>query len=77
MLDGGTRDYLVPLSFVAEKEGMQKFTAVVSSLPGELTPQNNRHEFLHQGSEKQAARGTDRRFAEPGCGIHPACYGKR
>ena len=45
-LDRGTRDYLVPLSFVTEKEGMQKFTAEVSNLPGELTPQNNRMNFF-------------------------------
>jgi hypothetical protein len=45
-LDNGTRDYLVPLSFVTEKEGMQKFTAEVSNLPGELMPQNNRMSFF-------------------------------
>ena len=45
-LDIGTHDYLVPLSFVIEKEGMQKFTAEVSNLPGEITPQNNRMNFF-------------------------------
>ena len=45
-LDNGTRDYLVPLSFVAEKEGMQKFTAEVSNLPGELTTKNNQMNFF-------------------------------
>ena len=45
-LDVGTRDYLVPLSLVTEKEGMQKFTAEVSNLPGELTTQNNRSNFF-------------------------------
>ena len=45
-LDSGTRDYLIPLSFVTEKEGMQKFTAEVSNLPGELTQQNNRMSFF-------------------------------
>jgi hypothetical protein len=45
-LDSGTRDYLVPLTCVTEKEGMQKFTAEVSHLPGELTPQNNRMNFF-------------------------------
>jgi len=45
-LDSGTRDYLVPLSFVSEKEGIQKFTAEVSNLPGELTPQNNHMSFF-------------------------------
>ena len=45
-LDSGTRDYLVPLSFVTEREGIQKFTAEVSNLPGELTEQNNRLNFF-------------------------------
>lgn len=45
-LDVGTRDYLVPLSLVTEKVGMQKFTAEVSILPGELTGQNNRSNFF-------------------------------
>lgn len=45
-LDSGTRDYLIPLSFVTEKEGLQKFTAEVSNLPGELTTQNNRMNFF-------------------------------
>ncbi|MGD0036086.1 MAG: hypothetical protein ABSC53_02185 [Bacteroidota bacterium] len=45
-LNSGTCDYLIPLSFVTEKEGMQKFTAEVSNLPGELTPQNNRMSFF-------------------------------
>jgi len=45
-LDAGTRDYLVPLSWVTEKEGMQKCTAEVSSLPGELTAQNNHLNFF-------------------------------
>ncbi len=45
-LDSGTRDYIIPLSFVTEKEGMQKFTAEVSNLPGELTLQNNRMSFF-------------------------------
>jgi hypothetical protein len=45
-LDNGTRDYLVPLSLVTDKEGMQKFTTEVSNLPGELTPKNNRLNFF-------------------------------
>ena len=45
-LESGIRDYLVPLSFVAEKEGMQKYTAEVSSLSGELTSKNNRANFF-------------------------------
>ena len=46
MLDKGTRDYLVPLSFMTEKEGIRKFTAETSNLPGELTTQNNRMNFF-------------------------------
>ena len=45
-LDNGTRDYLVPLSFIPDKDGMQKFTAEVSNLPGELTLKNNRLNFF-------------------------------
>ena len=45
-VEHGIRDYLVPLSFIAEKEGLQKYTAEVSNLPGELTPQNNRMHFF-------------------------------
>ena len=46
MLERGTRDYLVPLTLTTEKIGIQKFTAEVSSLPGELTQQNNRTSFF-------------------------------
>jgi hypothetical protein len=46
ILDSGTRDYLVPLSFVTEKEGVHKFTAEVSNLQGELTQRNNRTSFF-------------------------------
>ena len=42
----GTRDYEVPLSFVPQKEGVQKFTVESSSLPGELTTRNNRSSFF-------------------------------
>ena len=45
-LDNGTRDYLVPLSLIPDKDGMQKFTAEVSNLPGELTLKNNRLNFF-------------------------------
>ena len=45
-LDSGTREYLVPLSIMPEHEGMQHFSAEVSSLPGELTLQNNRLKFF-------------------------------
>jgi hypothetical protein len=46
VLEPGTRDYLVPLSFIPEKEGMQKFEAEISQLPGELALQNNRMSFF-------------------------------
>ena len=41
VLEPGIRDYLVMLSYKPEKEGTQKFTVEVSTLPGELTSQNN------------------------------------
>ncbi len=41
VLEPGIRDYLVTLSYKPEKEGTQKFTVEVSTLPGELTSQNN------------------------------------
>ncbi len=41
-LDAGSRDYRVPLSFVAQGEGKQKLSVEVSDLPGELTTANNR-----------------------------------
>jgi hypothetical protein len=46
MLEPGTRDYLVPLSFIPEKEGTQKFEAEISQLPSELALQNNRMSFF-------------------------------
>lgn len=46
VLESGTRDYLVPLSFTPEKEGTQKFEAEISQLPGELALQNNRMSFF-------------------------------
>ncbi|MGD0589316.1 MAG: vWA domain-containing protein [Bacteroidota bacterium] len=46
VLEPGSRDYLVPLSFIPEKEGMQKFEAEISQLPGELALQNNRMSFF-------------------------------
>jgi hypothetical protein len=45
-LDNGSRDYLIPFSFLTEQEGIQKFTAEVSNLPGEITQQNNRMSFF-------------------------------
>jgi hypothetical protein len=46
VLEPGTRDYLVPLSFIPEKEGTQKYEAEISQLPGELTLQNNHTSFF-------------------------------
>jgi hypothetical protein len=46
VLEPGARDYLVPLSFIPEKEGTQKFEATISQLPGELARQNNRMSFF-------------------------------
>jgi hypothetical protein len=40
-LEGGTRDYSTTLFMTPQNEGMQKFTAEVSSLPNELTMRNN------------------------------------
>jgi hypothetical protein len=45
-IDKGARDYLVPLNCVTDKEGMRKYTAEISGLPGELTVQNNRTMFF-------------------------------
>jgi hypothetical protein len=46
VLESGTRDYLVSLSFIPEKEGIQKYEIEISQLPGELTQQNNRMSFF-------------------------------
>jgi hypothetical protein len=46
VLESGTRDYLVSLSFIPEKEGTQKYQVEISRLPGELTQQNNRMSFF-------------------------------
>ena len=40
-LETGSREYAVTLSCIPDQEGMQKYTVELSSLPGELTPQNN------------------------------------
>ena len=45
-LQGGTREYTVPLSMTPQAEGMQKFTVEVSRLRDELTYENNRHSFF-------------------------------
>jgi hypothetical protein len=41
-LETGSREYAVSLSCIPEQEGIQKYTVELSSLPGELTAQNNR-----------------------------------
>jgi len=46
VIESGTRDYLVPLSFIPEKEGTQKYEAEISQLPGELALQNNHISFF-------------------------------
>ena len=46
VLEQGTREYFVPLSVVPAKEGIQKFTVVVSKLAGELTEKNNAMGFF-------------------------------
>jgi len=46
VLEQGTREYAVPLSFVPAKEGVQKFTVAVSTLPDELTDRNNAMSFF-------------------------------
>lgn len=46
VLEQGTREYAVPLSFVPAQEGTQKFTVSVSRLPGELTENNNSLSFF-------------------------------
>jgi hypothetical protein len=46
VLESGTHDYLVPLSIIPEKEGIQKYEVEISRLPGELTQQNNRMSFF-------------------------------
>ena len=42
ILEPGTREYQVRLTYTPEEPGVKKLTAVVSSLRGELTAQNNR-----------------------------------
>jgi hypothetical protein len=45
LLEPGTREYEVPLSFVPDADGMRKLTVEVSQLPGEVSAQNNRSSF--------------------------------
>ena len=46
VLESGTHEYLVPLSFIPDKEGTHKFIVEVSQLSAELTLQNNRMSFF-------------------------------
>jgi hypothetical protein len=46
VVEPGTRDYLVSLSFIPKKEGTQKFDAEISRLPNELALQNNYMSFF-------------------------------
>ena len=45
-LEPGTREYDVPLSFTADREGTRKMAVEVSHLPGEISYQNNRSTFF-------------------------------
>ena len=45
-LQSGEREYSVALSFIPEKPGLQKHRVTVTSLPEELTDQNNRATFF-------------------------------
>jgi hypothetical protein len=46
MLEQGARNYIVPFSFIPDKEGLQKYNVEVPALSGELTAQNNRMSFF-------------------------------
>jgi len=46
VLGEGTREYPVRLTYVPEGEGTRRYTVRVSSLPGELTEDNNRRSFF-------------------------------
>lgn len=45
-LGAGVREYAIRLMYVAEGEGAKKYSVRVESLPGELTAENNRRNFL-------------------------------
>lgn len=45
LLEPGTREYDVPLSFVPDADGMKKISVDVSHLPGETSYQNNQSSF--------------------------------
>jgi hypothetical protein len=46
ILESGTREYDVPLSFTPDQEGVRKIAIDVSHLPGEISYQNNRSSFF-------------------------------
>ncbi|MBI5473300.1 MAG: hypothetical protein HY961_13230 [Ignavibacteriae bacterium] len=46
LLEEGTREYGVRLSYTPEGEGVKKYSVRVSQLPGELTAANNQRSFL-------------------------------
>ncbi len=46
LLEEGTRDYAVRLSYTPEGDGVKKYFVRVSQLPGELTSANNQRSFL-------------------------------
>ncbi len=51
----GVQNYTVPLSFVAEGEGEQKYNIVVSHLPGEITFSNNKYVFFSKVVSKKTS----------------------
>jgi hypothetical protein len=46
VLKSGTNEYPVQLHFVPKEEGIQKYSAIVSGLPGELTEKNNQRSLF-------------------------------
>ncbi len=46
VLQEGTREYSVRLTYVPEGEGVKRYTVRISQLPGELTTANNQRTFL-------------------------------
>ncbi len=45
ILEGGTREYTVRLSYIPEREGTQRYTVRIPALPGEITAANNQRTF--------------------------------
>ena len=46
VLQPGTREYSIPLTYVPEGEGSTRYTVKADVLPGELTAKNNRSTFI-------------------------------